>query len=511
MASRIVLACLAVWMGLGPSLGAGEHGSEAPAVLTARPVEDTTAVLHNPDMGWVLYENYPLDPDPRGSSTLLTLPGESFPDVDAVAIMASWQDVETSEGRYDFSRLDFAYDYWKSRGRAIQLRVSTESLLWWTRAKPPAGTGIPRYVCDRLPAGKVQTRHDSGFPYVVVDAREPYYLERLSRFLAELARHYSGARAVTLVDLRGFGLWGEWHSGYRYPTLADRHEALGRIVDVWSAAFPHDHLALSASYDPDSPSELHDGPTDRHDPARTTGYAAFLHFSAFDQALTKPNIGFRRDGVGGAVHSNERRLVDEAFAKGRGPMMSEFLGGYADWASKPGRGAVDRIVGDALSLHPNYVNLLGWAAKDALNFTRERPDLVAHGLRTMGYRLAPLSVRYPAKVASRQAFRLEMEWVNRGVGRALRDYGLRLHMADAKGQTRAACDAGPLETSRWVRDQVVRVVKEVEFRDVPAGEYSLRLTLIDPLTGRAVALPLAGGDRDGGYAIGGLRSQAGHE
>ena len=42
--------------------------------------------------------------------------------------------------------------------------------------------------------------------------------------------------------------------------------------------------------------------------------------------------------------------------------MSEFVGGYADWASKPGQSAVDRIVGDALSLHPNYVNLLGWAA-----------------------------------------------------------------------------------------------------------------------------------------------------
>ena len=50
------------------------------------PEEDTAAVLHNPDMGWVLYENYPLDQSP-GSATLRVLPEETFPEVDAVAIM----------------------------------------------------------------------------------------------------------------------------------------------------------------------------------------------------------------------------------------------------------------------------------------------------------------------------------------------------------------------------------------------------------------------------------------
>ena len=112
----------------------------------------------------------PARSQPAGSSTLLTLPGETFPEVDAVAIMASWQDIEKSEGVYDFSRLDFAYDYWKAHGKAIQLRVSAESLLWWTGAKPPSGTGIPPYVLGRLPGRKKQTRVDSGFPYVVVDA-----------------------------------------------------------------------------------------------------------------------------------------------------------------------------------------------------------------------------------------------------------------------------------------------------------------------------------------------------
>ena len=106
--------------------------------LTVRPKEDADAVLHNPGMGWVLYENYPLDQDPHGSSTLLQVPKENFDGVDSVAVMFSWQDVEKRPDEYDFSKVDFAYNYWVHRGKAIQLRLSTETLLWWTNRSPPA-------------------------------------------------------------------------------------------------------------------------------------------------------------------------------------------------------------------------------------------------------------------------------------------------------------------------------------------------------------------------------------
>jgi hypothetical protein len=112
------------------SLGA-EISLDSPSTALVTPAEDTNAVLHNPDMGWVLYENYPLDQDPHGSSTMLTLPDDDFPEVDSVALMFSWQDIEPREGIYDFSKVDHAYDYWRKRAKAIQLRLSTESLISW--------------------------------------------------------------------------------------------------------------------------------------------------------------------------------------------------------------------------------------------------------------------------------------------------------------------------------------------------------------------------------------------
>jgi hypothetical protein len=471
-------------------------------LVTIAPKEDENAVLHNPDMGWVVYENYPLDPDPHGSSTLLTLPDEPFAPVDAVAIMFSWQDVERTPGEYDFARADFAYDHWHKRGKQIQLRLSTETLLWWTSRN--AGKGVPDYVLEKLPPDKKQTRTCEGIAYTVVDAREPYYLQRLEKFLAATAAHFSEAnkRPVTLVDLRGFGLWGEWHTGYKYATLEDRRAALIGVIDRYAAAFKDHFVALSASYDPDGPKDYYAGPVNRFDEAFTKTYDDFLRYSGFDHALRVTNVTFRRDGAGGAVHSNERKLIDQAFnTLARGPIFCEFVDGY--YNSKKGKkGWVEWKVDDALSLHPNYVNLLGWQGGDARDFMNERADLIALGLRTMGYRFVPTKVQYPSSIRPGEPFRLMTEWVNRGVGRALRDYTLRLALTDGAGKQIAASDAGPTACEKWIKGTSYPLGHDVTVPTAPAGIYTLRLSLIDPKTRSAIALPLGERDDTGGYAIG---------
>jgi hypothetical protein len=308
------------------SVVSAEPDSTARTIVAPKELPDK--VVHNPDMGWVLYENYPLDQDPQGSSTLLQVPNENFDGVDSVAVMFSWQDVEKQPDDYDFSKVDFAYDYWAHRGKAIQLRVSTETLLWWTNRNPPTGKGVPDYVLAKLSTDEKQTRTLQGLSYVVPDARNAYYRERLKKFLLAVNEHFSDKRPVTLIDLRGFGVWGEWHSGFKYASIEQRHDALTGIIDIWCDALPKHQLTLSYSYDPDSPKALYEGTTEKFDEHSTGHYQEYLYYSAFDYALTKPSVTFRRDGCGGAVHSNERKLNEEAFRLGRGPLFSEFIDGY---------------------------------------------------------------------------------------------------------------------------------------------------------------------------------------
>jgi hypothetical protein len=287
--------------------------------------------------------------------------------------------------------------------------------------------------------------------------------------------------------------------------LDDRREALKRVIDIYSAAFPNHWVALSASYDPDSPKELWDGPTKQFDPAFTKTYDAFLRWGAFDHALTKRNVTFRRDGAGGAVHSNERKLIDEAFAtRAKGPMMSEFVDGYAD-SMKGGEQWVRWKIDDALSLHPNYVNLLGWQGADALNFLKEQPTLIEHGLRTMGYRLVPTRVTYPAQIRAGELVRIESEWLNRGVGRAMRKFQLRVTLVDGEGATRASADGGAVDSDQWIKGETHRTAASVTFKDVSGGAYRLCLALVDLADGQPINLPLTGRREDGTYDVGAIR------
>jgi len=465
------------------------------------PAEDPDVILHNPDMGWILYENYPIDQQPGGSSTMVTLPDETFPEVDEVAVMFTWYDIEKSEGVYDFSKVDRAYDYWKSHGKKIQLRMSTESLLFWSAFDPPSAKGIPDYVLSAIPSNKKQARRFERLSYTVVDARNLYYQSRLRAFLRAVSAHFK-TRPVTLIDLRGFGLWGEWHSGYNYLTTSDRICALKSIIDIWSTELKSYTLAISFSYDPDSPPSYRNGPADHFDPSYTATYADFLRYSAFDYAITKPNITLRRDGAGGAIHSNERLLCENAFKLGKAPIVAEFAGGYSQ-AKKGGEKWVRWVISDALSIHPNYINLLGWQGSDGLNFCREQPELIRQGLLNMGYRLVPVEITAPDVVRKGEKCRLGMKWVNRGVGRALRDYHLIIALADSSfGSIISRYDLGAIPTSKWIKGNTYSIDKTFTPSAIPTGDYILQIALIDPKSSRPILLPLKSSRANGFYGIG---------
>jgi hypothetical protein len=337
--------------------------------------------------------------------------------------------------------------------------------------------------------------------YAVVDARDPIYLDRLAKFLRAVANHFGDDRPVTLIDLRGFGLWGEWHSGFKYATTADRRAALCGVIDCWAGALPRNWLAISYSHDPDRPVEYFSGPTHAYDAGATSRYADYLHDSALDHAMTKANVTLRRDGAGGAVYSNQRKLCDEAFATlTKGPMSCEFLGSYSD-AKRGGAKWLSFMIDDALSLHPNYINLLGYQSGDALAFLREQPELFARGLRNMGYRLVPLKLTYQGAVAPGQPLRIEMSWANRGVGRAMRDFVLELRLGSGDDDRGASLLAGPLPTSKWIKGQTYDVVADPKLPGIKRGEYTLSISLFDPATKVRIALPLADG-ADAWYPVG---------
>ena len=450
-------------------------------------IEDPNVILSNPDMGWVLYD--------ISSYRQKKITDDSpYTDVKNIAISNIWSYIELSQDNYDFTRMDEVYDFWKSKGRSIQFRISTEAYnsstdigaLW------KGSSGIPLYIINAVPeTEKFQRQTEIGNVWFI-DARNSFYQQRLTAFLNALANHYSinTGRPVELIDLRGFGIWGEWHTGYPYPDVNSRREALKEIIDIWSTAFLSTKVALSYSYDPDGPKEYYSGPTSFYDAAFTNYYNDFLSYSAFDHAMTKENITWRRDGCGGAIHSNERKLNEEAFNAGKGPMFSEMIGDKTN----SGLSIATNAYNDALSIHPNFVQYSG-------SLKTNHPDVYYHVMRNFGYRLVPSQIKLPDNLVAGNLFSITMNWQNKGVGRALVNFKLLVKFKDGD-KTLAELDLGYTGSNAWIKGQSYSLTKNFTMPVIKNTDYSVCIALYDPSRGgKIIQMPLTNKGNDGYYCV----------
>lgn len=450
--------------------------------VTVHPKEDTQTVLSNPDMGWVAYDNYLVSETESPASKRCGIYGYDYPGVDHIMLKFTWADIETKEGKYDFSRFDYIYDYWKGKGKKIQLGMSTESLLWYGFY----GMGIPTYVTEKMDPSKIQKRtynYGRSGTYRVVDANDPYYMERMTAFLKEMSDHMTETgRTVDYIDLRGYGLWGEWHSGYQYATLEEKRTALDGIMKAWSEAFPDTWLCLSYSWDPDAPGGYNT------DPAR---YEDFLYWSAFDLAKKYTNFAFRRDGCDGAILANDRAFCDEMFPKlTYGPFTSEGAQGYENSDN------AKRIIEDGLSLHANYFTLVGWGNYNGQAFIQNEPQLMTYGHLNMGYRFSARKISYTAAVEAGGELTLAGIWKNSAVGRAVRDYEFALILQKDGGEEQVL-NLGKSGCDKWIKGQEYVTDNKITLPDsIAKGTYQASLALIDPADGGYIRLAMEGTEAD---------------
>ena len=446
--------------------------------------DDNGEVFSNPGMGWVIHHN--IQPDYKDPNE-----PDHYENLDNVALLSHWGDLEPEEGNFAWENLDASMALWRSRGKKMQFRISTDPMLYRKQAE-----GAPAWVYDRYGVPS-QVIHEDGYDVRYPDYRNPVYLEKLRRFLCALADRYGDDPDLVTVDLRGYGAWGEWHSGYQHPTRAEHVLALRGIIDAWHDAFAGKKtLILSCTYEwmNDRQPPLHAPPS----------YEEYLYWSAFDYALSKPGISLRRDGIGGAVKIWDTKIMRDFYDSGRRlPMICEYFDGYYHKLPLAGvRGYnVEDSVEEALLLHPNYMMLM-W---DSVDFYEKRPDLIEHGLCRMGYRLLPEWVDLPQQVRPGEFFTVWHSWTNQGAGRFCADSELRLRFRGESGvligETKElSFDPGSIQESGHIAWHTPIAVPP----EATDGTYTLEFGLTG-YGGSRIRLPLDGMTEDGFYPVAQLR------
>ncbi|MBQ8732410.1 MAG: DUF4832 domain-containing protein [Oscillospiraceae bacterium] len=443
------------------------------------PGEDRSVVLHNPDMGWVLYDNHVLSARPGNpphtgryeNHIILDESAYDYPDVDNISLYFSWSDIEIAKDVYDFTYYDAIYDFWTKKGKQVVSCMASETKVWYRER----GQGAPTYLLEYLGEKGTRKLNNGKSDYYLCDISDPYYQERLRCYLTAFQKHMKETnRLMRYMDLRGYGMWGEWHTGFMYPDLETKREALGKILEIWTSCLPDTCLALSYSYDPDEPYENY------NDPNR---YQDYLRWSAYDLAQKYPNLTLRRDGAGQEVKNCERMFCEDMFKTlDRGPFTAEGCNGYDP------RRTVEYIVKDGLSLHPNYFTVIGWGGSEARRFIEDYPDLIREGLLNMGYRMVLTYAAYKMEATKGETLSVDARWINRAVGRAPRNYEVRFLL---KGEKTVTLSAGMSGSSKWIKDGEYPETYALTLpEDLPAGSYQLGIGLYDPVWERDIKLPM---------------------
>ncbi len=503
----ILLLETALWSAEG---NATANAAENNNVVTVFPTE-ISDTIHNPDMGWVLVDYaIPRRTNPVSDKNLIS-PGpywqritsyaDTLPEVGNVAIVSTWAELEPNEGVYNWELLDQTMNYWVSVGKRITFRISTEPYLYSTTdGSWNYHGGAPKWLGDtyNIPC----TIKNAGAD-IYYDQSSAIYQQKLSSFMNALAARYKNNRYLDIVDLRGYGSWGEWHSGYNsFGSYSTRETALKNTIDTWYNAWNEKKiLALSCSYE-----FLTDMLPDCHSPS---SYQQYKTWSAFNYALTKNKLTIRRDGVAGAMRKYDKQLLEDFWTSGRKlPIICEFWRGYDEYDNPSANNrsySPETALDDILNYHPNYITLMGWDADSSADeFYTERADLIERGNKEMGYRFVLKKASFNKTVTPGATFTLRQEWVNKAVGRCYNKYPLKVYLTEADGDVVWSGTDIAFDQTAWTGENTYSVESTFTLgASVAPGTYDLKIAMVDPVTDiPKVQLAIDGKDELKRYKIG---------
>lgn len=176
-----------------------------------RPYEDDKTVLKNPHKGW--YWHFIDNGFRHGAYRDRVKPGEyaeDFPGMNHLYLRFDWSDAEKEEDKYDFTFLDSIMDEWSKHGYTFALNVVCYE------SAPDMEFATPKYLFEKgMRCYKVEGRS------IQPDYSDPYFLERLEKFLSVVGEKYNNDDRIEYVIVGTYGTWGEGHTvegdGTVYP------------------------------------------------------------------------------------------------------------------------------------------------------------------------------------------------------------------------------------------------------------------------------------------------------
>jgi hypothetical protein len=440
--------------------------------------EETNEILANPGMGWETF-GVPAKLD------------KSLPDWIPSTVYYTrwgWASVEPQPGKLDTEMLDYALKQAHDSGQKLAFRVSCCS----NRAGEPTHPAWLTEVGGR----ELQARYNRYPSVMIPDMDDAIVLERHLDFIKRLGKRYDGHSDLDHIDLGSIGWFGEWHLTSNGHSLMPSMETRMKVVKAYLGAFKKtpvlmllnggDCLAFAthhgAGWRADCLGDM--GGFSRHWSHMRQGYPSWIQKAeCLDTWKTSP--------VAWESCWNMQKWVNEGW-----PLR--YIFNYA------------------LALHASYLNNKSAPLPEG---PEVRPE-TERFLRRLGYRLVLKELKYPATAKAGGSFALTTKWQNIGSAPCYRPYRLAYRFSNDSGYKKVF--VGKTTVNHWLPGSVEVFTPEF-FRnppdlppgdvvsandtvslpaDVPSGQYSVSLAVVDQSEKPVVRLAIKGRVADGWYPLG---------
>jgi hypothetical protein len=388
-------------------------------------------------------------------NTLFPNPGEGFmsgrfPST-VTYLRFNWQDVEPSNGLFNWKYIDDAIARSRAHGANIAMRVMTAS------AHTPGYYCSPKWLFDLgckgypyIVGGDDPTSGGRRIPRIEPDYGDPIYLAKHGEFIAALGKRYDGDPDVEFLDIGSYGIWGEWHTPHPVSFAVRR-----QIIDMYLQAFHKTPLV----------GMVDDAEGLDYTLAHGGGYRC--------DGVGSPQIQSRwmplALGINSFYPEAELKRLREAWK--HAPIVFEWYGDYdylrsKDWSY---RDAIKFMLSNHVSIINDNLGRVPPAAMPQLQMLA----------RLAGYRFVLRAVGVEKSAPRGGTVDVNMHWANVGVGKLYRCYQLRVALCNTAGKTVAAIVAktNPREWLPGVTDVAAQIIVP---SGIPSGKYQLTVALVDP-------------------------------
>ena len=422
--------------------------------VVIEPVE-SDSVLVNPGMGFTTF--YSFNGDERN---------QGHPESSIAYFRWYWDMLEPQEGRVNFAMIDSILALCQAHGQKLAFRVMCQNGHENADKTVEDSLEVPRWFRESAPGFLYPDRKHWQPDY---DSAE--FLEKHGALIRALGARYDGHPDLDHVDIGSVGRWGEWHtSGLDLPM--PKAGSMTKIIDFYLESFVKTRLVMNVD----------------------EGFA-------LEYAIVK-GTGWRADCIGDMrqdwshmrvaypVAIREHRL-SEVWT--RAPVVFETCWNMLHW-QEMGWDA-DSILATALEWHVSVLNNKSFPVPEGWE------PRIEEFQKKMGYRFVLRRMEHPAQVHRGELFELRLDWENLGVAPSYRNYPPALELRAVDGSATRVIRTDSDITDWLPGPRSIMLVVEVP-SDLPAGEYTLGLALIDPESGEpGIRLAIEGREADGWYRL----------